>query len=53
MKRLEGLLSRCKDTIKTNKEKYAHISTEKDQLSTQLQERNTELEKLKVGCETI
>ena len=50
VKRLEGLLSRCKDTIKTNKEKYAHISTEKDQLSTQLQERNTELEKLKTSA---
>ncbi|OPL20301.1 golgin 4 subfamily a member, partial [Mytilus galloprovincialis] len=47
VKRLEGLLSRCKDTIKTNKEKYTQITTEKEQINKQLHEKNTELEKLK------
>ncbi|CAG2237564.1 GOLGA4 [Mytilus edulis] len=50
VKRLEGLLSRCKDTIKTNKEKYTQITTEKEQINKQLHEKNAELEKVKTSA---
>lgn len=47
------MLSRCKETIKTNKEKYTQISTEKDQLNKQLLEKNNELEKVKVSVVSL
>ena len=38
VKRLEGLLSKCKDTIRNNKEKSSNLAAEKDALKKQLEE---------------
>ncbi|XP_056376325.1 golgin subfamily A member 4 isoform X2 [Hyla sarda] len=47
VKRQENLLQRCKEMIRTHKEKCAQLSSEKEALQNQLEERLQELEKVK------
>ncbi|XP_041365531.1 golgin subfamily A member 4-like isoform X2 [Gigantopelta aegis] len=49
VKRLEGLLSRCKETIKNLKEKNIHVAEEKDDLKQKLLTLEHESEKFKLG----
>ncbi|XP_043931273.1 golgin subfamily A member 4-like [Protopterus annectens] len=50
VKRQETLLHRCKETIKFHKECSALLTSEKEALQEQLEERLQELEKLKEKC---
>ncbi|KAI4897230.1 hypothetical protein NFI96_022229 [Prochilodus magdalenae] len=47
VRRQETLLQRCKELIRTNKERSAQLSSENETLQQQLQERLQELEKMK------
>ncbi|XP_069469309.1 golgin subfamily A member 4 isoform X2 [Ambystoma mexicanum] len=47
VRRQENLLQRCKEMIRSHKERSAQLSNEKDTLQEQLQERLQELEKMK------
>ncbi len=47
IKRLETLLTKCKESIKANKQKTQALTEVKESLSTQLSEREAECEKLK------
>ncbi|XP_073534415.1 golgin subfamily A member 4 isoform X2 [Phyllobates terribilis] len=47
VKRQENLLQRCKEMIRSHKEKSAQLSSEKEALQNQLEERLQELEKVK------
>lgn len=49
MKRQENLLQKCKDVMRTHKERSAQLSSENETLQEQLQERLQELEKMKVA----
>lgn len=48
VKRQENLLQRCKETIRSHKERCAQLTNEKEALQEQLEERLQELEKIKV-----
>lgn len=48
VKRQENLLQRCKETIQSHKEQCALLTSEKEALQEQLDERLQELEKMKV-----
>lgn len=48
VKRQENLLQRCKESIRSHKERCAQLTNEKDALQEQLEERLQELEKMKV-----
>uniref|UniRef100_A0A6J0UFZ6 Golgin subfamily A member 4 isoform X2 n=1 Tax=Pogona vitticeps TaxID=103695 RepID=A0A6J0UFZ6_9SAUR len=47
VKRQENLLHRCKETIRSHKERSAQLANEKEALQEQLDERLQELEKMK------
>ncbi|XP_069586423.1 golgin subfamily A member 4 isoform X1 [Ranitomeya imitator] len=47
VRRQENLLQRCKEMIRSHKEKSAQLSSEKEALQNQLEERLQELEKVK------
>lgn len=49
MKRQENLLQKCKEVMRTHKERSAQLGTENETLQEQLQERLQELEKIKVA----
>ena len=48
MTRQENLLQKCKELIRTHKERSAQLGSENETLQEQLQERLQELEKMKV-----
>lgn len=48
IKRQESLLQRCKEMIRSSKERTAQLASENEVLQQQLQERLQELEKMKV-----
>ncbi|KAG7275650.1 hypothetical protein CRUP_009616 [Coryphaenoides rupestris] len=48
VKRQENLLQKCKDLLRTHKERSAQLGSENDTLQEQLQERLQELEKMKL-----
>lgn len=48
VKRQENLLQKCKEVMRTHKERSAQLSSENETLQEQLQERLQELEKMKV-----
>jgi len=48
VKRQENLLQKCKDVMRTHKERSAQLTSENETLQEQLQERLQELEKMKV-----
>ncbi len=48
IKRQESLLQRCKEMIRSSKERTAQLTSENEVLQQQLQERLQELEKMKV-----
>lgn len=48
VKRQENLLQRCKETIRSHKEQCTLLTSEKEALQEQLDERLQELEKMKV-----
>lgn len=48
IKRQENLLQRCKETIQSHKEQCTLLTSEKEALQEQLDERLQELEKMKV-----
>ena len=48
VKRLENLLSKCKDTIKNNKEKTIVLNQEKDELQQQVNNLRQQVESSKV-----
>lgn len=48
VKRQENLLQKCKEVMRTHKERSAQLATENETLQEQLQERLQELEKIKV-----
>lgn len=48
VKRQESLLQRCKEMIRSSKERTAQLGSENEVLQEQLQERLQELEKIKV-----
>lgn len=48
IKRQESLLQRCKEMIRSSKERSAQLGSENEVLQQQLQERLQELEKMKV-----
>jgi len=48
VKRQENLLQRCKEMIRSHKERSAQLTNEKEALQEQLEERLQELEKMKV-----
>lgn len=48
VKRQENLLQRCKETIRSHKEQCMLLTSEKEALQEQLDERLQELEKMKV-----
>lgn len=48
VKRQENLLQRCKEMIRSHKERCAQLTNEKEALQEQLEERLQELEKMKV-----
>lgn len=48
VKRQENLLQRCKEMIRSHKERCAQLTNEKEALQEQLEERLQELEKIKV-----
>ena len=47
-KRLEILLSKCKDTIRSNKERTQLLTADKDNLQRQLADKTQEMDKYKV-----
>uniref|UniRef100_A0A3Q1GQ04 Uncharacterized protein n=1 Tax=Acanthochromis polyacanthus TaxID=80966 RepID=A0A3Q1GQ04_9TELE len=49
VKRQENLLQKCKEVMRTHKERSAQLSSENETLQEQLQERLQELEKMKVA----
>lgn len=49
VKRQENLLQKCKEVMRTHKERSAQLGTENETLQEQLQERLQELEKIKVA----
>lgn len=49
VKRQENLLQKCKEVMRTHKERSAQLGTENETLQEQLQERLQELEKNKVA----
>lgn len=51
VKRQENLLQKCKEVMRTHKERSTQLSTENETLQEQLQERLQELEKIKVPNE--
>lgn len=48
VRRQENLLQRCKEMIRSHKERSAQLTNEKEALQEQLEERLQELEKIKV-----
>lgn len=48
VKRQENLLHKCKEVMRTHKERSIQLSSENEALQLQLQERLQELEKIKV-----
>lgn len=48
VKRQENLLQRCRESIRSHKERCAQLTNEKEALQEQLDERLQELEKMKV-----
>lgn len=53
MKRLEALLTKCKDSIKTNKQKSSALTETNRSLSEQMTEREAECERLRVKVMSI
>lgn len=53
VKRQENLLQKCKEIMRTHKERSAQLSTENETLQEQLQERLQELEKIKVPNDSV
>lgn len=54
IKRLEGLLTKCKESIKANKQKTTALTEVKESLATQVAEKETELNDIKstlVNCQ--
>lgn len=49
VKRQENILHKCKEVMRTHKERSAQLSSENETLQEQLQERLQELEKMKVN----
>lgn len=49
VKRQENLLQKCKEVMRTHKERSAQLGSENETLQEQLQERLQELEKMKVA----
>ena len=49
MKRLEILLQRCKETIKSNKERVTQLTADKDSLQMSLEWKEQEISKAKVA----
>lgn len=49
MKRLEILLQKCKETIKSNKDRTAQLAADKDSLQSSLEWKEQEVVKAKVG----
>ena len=52
VKRLEALLTKCKDSIKTNKQKTSALAETNRSLSEQVTEREGECERLRVQVHT-
>lgn len=52
MKRQENLLHKCKEVMRTHKERSTQLGSENEALQQQLQERLQELEKMKVNKDT-
>ena len=48
MKRLEALLTKCKDSIKTNKQKTSALAETNRSLSEQVTDREAECERLRL-----
>lgn len=53
VKRQENLLQRCKETIQSRKEQCTLLTSEKEALQEQLDERLQELEKIKVKSKCV
>ena len=51
IKRLESLLTKCKESIKANKQKTQALTEVKESLSKQLSDKETEVDELKVKVE--
>lgn len=51
--RQENLLHKCKEVMRTHKERSAQLGSENETLQEQLQERLQELEKMKVLLTTF
>ena len=49
VKRLETLLNKCKDTIRSNKEKSTQMMSEKEAIQKQLETQTKEIQQLKVS----
>lgn len=52
VRRQENLLHKCKEVMRTHKERSAQLGSENETLQEQLQERLQELEKMKVNRDT-
>ncbi|XP_055959282.1 golgin subfamily A member 4 [Patella vulgata] len=52
VRRLEGLLNRCKETIKSGKEKNIQLAEEKENLQRQLEDRQRDIDQLKGSSST-
>ena len=50
MKRLEVLLTKCKETIKANKERTQQLVSDKEAVQKQLELKTQEHDLLKVSC---
>lgn len=48
VKRLESLLAKCQETMKSNKEKIQLLTTDREDMSQQLEMKSDELDKFKV-----
>ena len=53
VKRLETLLSKCKDTIKGNKERTAQLTGEREALQRQLDDKIAEGDKIRVSKQGV
>ena len=49
VKHQDGLLQRCKEIIRSNKEKYVQVVEERDTLQRKLEDNQMELAKLQVS----
>ena len=48
IKRLEGLLSMCKENIQGNKERYGQMNADRERLQKELEQKTAELERVQV-----